>query len=586
MKKIAVIFIVFLILLPLWQPAFGDGPDPAGLLLERWFRPVSQHDRYIVADPRLNPREAVMRFYQRRDFQPAWISRSGPLPQLEILLQTIDRAAADGLREMDYNFWNLESAMGRDALYSEGIERMSVPDLAALDVALTDAMLRYAAHLSFGRVRPEELPSSFAGNEEPPIRDLPGELAEAVSIGRLKGFIQGLSSQNQQYRTLKETLQRYRQIRTEGGWPQVSNESRMEIGDSGARVRTLHRHLKITGDLQADPWLPDDRFSAPLEAAVKRFQRRHGLNADGVVGSRTLKALNIPVETRILQLMLNMERWRWLPEDLGSRYVIVNIPAFELRLVDHRTETLSMRVIVGRKKRPTPVLFSRLTYLEVNPYWNVPQKIARKDLLPKIQANPEFLVRQGIQVFDSWQEDAPQLDPLAINWTNLSENHFPYRLRQIPAARNALGRIKFMFPNAQSVYIHDTPGKSLFRKARRLFSSGCVRVEDPMALAVQLLKDQQWTRRRLEKYSAAHQNSAIALRTPVPVYLVYFTAWTDAGGRIHFSEDIYDHDRDLLLALLKNTPEHPLCRLIEASGQAAKICSSPGSGLINASFTP
>jgi L,D-transpeptidase YcbB len=392
-----------------------------------------------------------------------------------------------------------------------------------------------------------------------------------MNSGRLESFIQSLSPHHRPYRTLKETLQRYRQIQTDGGWPLIGEGPRLAIGETGDRVKALYRHLKITGDLLADPWLPDDRFSAPLEAAVKRFQRRHGLYADGVVGPRTLAALNIPVETRMLQLMLNMERWRWFPEDLGSRYVMVNIPAFELRLVQDRVETLSMRVIVGRKKRPTPVLFSQMTYLEVNPYWNVPQKIARKDLLPKIQADPEYLVRQGIQVFDSWEEDAPQLDPLAIDWTRLSKNNFPYRLRQLPAARNALGRIKFMFPNAQSVYIHDTPGKSLFKKAQRIFSSGCVRVEDPMALAVQLLKDQQWNRRRLEKYSASHQNSAIALQAPIPVYLVYFTAWTDTDGQIHFGEDIYDHDRRLLLALLKNAPNGG---------------NGPASGLINASFTP
>ncbi|MEJ2446169.1 MAG: L,D-transpeptidase family protein, partial [Exilibacterium sp.] len=437
-----------------------------------------------------------MHFYQRRGFQPAWIGNGGPLPQLETLLQTFGRATANGLRERDYVFWTPESVISHDALFSDEIEQLGAWDLAALDATLTDAMLRYAAHLSSGRVRPAELPPSFAGEEASAIRDLPGELADAINTGRLENFLQGLSPRHRQYRTLKETLLRYRKIQAHGGWPRIGQGPGpkfpgLKIGDTGDRVKALRRRLAITGDLQAVPWLPGRRFGAPLEAALKRFQRRHSLNADGVVGRRTLEALNIPVETRILQLMLNMERWRWYPEDLGPRYVMVNIPAYELRLVQDRTETLSMRVIVGKKKRPTPVLSSRLTYLEVNPYWNVPQKIARKDLLPKIQADPGFLARQGIQVFDSWKKDAPALDPLAIDWSRVSEDHFPYRLRQEPAARNALGRIKFLFPNAQSVYIHDTPGKSLFKKARRPFSSGCVRVKDPMALAVQLLKDQQ-----------------------------------------------------------------------------------------------
>lgn len=591
MKKIGVLFIFFLFLLPGWQPAFADGPNPAGDLLELWFKPVSQEAAGMAADPRLNPRAAVMHFYQRRDFQPAWIGHGGPLPQLEILLQAIGRATANGLREKDYAFWNFDATMVHDVRFTDEIERLNNRDLAALDAALTDVMLRYAANLSQGRVRPEELPPSFAGDEPSSPRDLPAELADAINNGELESFIQDLSPQHRQYLTLKETLRRYRQIQDDGGWPQIgegpgSKISGLKLGDTGARVKALHRHLTITGDLQADPGLPDDRFGPPLEAALKRFQRRHGLNPDGIVGRRTLEVLNIPVEARMLQLMLNMERWRWYPQDLGARYLMVNIPAFELRLVQDRTETLSMRVIVGRKKRPTPVLSSRLTYLEVNPYWNVPQKIARKDLLPKIQADPEYLVRQKIQVFDSWQQDAPALDPLAIDWAGVSENHFPYRLRQEPADRNALGRIKFMFPNSQSVYIHDTPGKALFKKASRPFSSGCVRVEDPKALAVQLLKDQHWTHRRLEKYSQTHQNSAIALETPVPVYLVYFTAWTDAEGQIHFGDDIYNHDRRLLLDLLKDAPKHTMCSFIEGPGKATKMCGRrPARGLINTVYT-
>jgi L,D-transpeptidase YcbB len=590
MKKIGVIFIFSLFLLPGWPPAHADGPDPAGDLLELWFKPVSQAETGMAADPRLNPRAAVMHFYQRRDFQPAWIGHGGPLPPLEILLKTIGRAAANGLREKDYAFWHFDAAMVHDARFSGEIERLSNRDLAALDAALTDVMLRYAANLSQGRVRPEELPPSFAGDEPNSTRDLPGALADAMNSGRLESFIQGLSPHHRQYRTLKETLRRYRQIQADGGWPQIGEGpglkiSVLKLGATGARVKALRRHLAITGDLQADPSLPDDRFGEPLEAALKHFQRRHGLNPDGVVGRRTLEALNTPVEVRMLQLMLNMERWRWYPVDLGARYLVVNIPAFELHLVQDRIETLAMRVIVGRKKRPTPVLSSRLTYLEVNPYWNVPQKIARKDLLPKIQADPQYLIRQKIQVFDSWQEDAQALDPMAIDWAGVSEKHFPYRLRQEPAARNALGRIKFMFPNTQSVYIHDTPGKALFKKASRPFSSGCVRVQDPKALAVQLLKDQHWTRRRLEKYSQTHQNSAIALQTPLPVYLVYFTAWTDAQGKIHFGDDIYNHDRQLLLDLLKDAPKHTMCSFIEGPGNATKMCASrPASGITEANY--
>ncbi len=575
MKKIVAIFIISLFLLPRWQTACANGPDAAGAVLEQWFKPVSWNAESTPADPRFNPHAALRRFYQFRNFQPTWIADRGLLPQLETLLQTIHQASDDGLREMDYDFWNRKIQLPHDAFFLNETERMNVRDLAALDVALTEAMLRYAAHLSYGRVRPEELASLSTEDDEHAMRDLPGELAAAMNDHRMDIFIEGLSPRHPQYRTLRETLRRYRKIQAGGGWPRISGGSKLTIGNTGARIKALHRLLTITGDLQADAWLPDDSFSPPLEAAVKRFQRRHGLNADGIVGRRTLAALNIPVEMRMIQLMLNMERWRWLPKDFGPRYVMVNIPAFELRVVENRVETLSMRAIVGRESRPTPVLFSRLTYLEINPYWNIPQKIARRDLLEKIQDDPGYLLQQGIQVFDSWQEDATELDPLGIDWASVSENNFPFRLRQKPASHNALGRIKFMFPNSHSVYIHDTPGKSLFNKTQRHFSSGCVRVQDPVALAVQLLKDQQWNHRRLEKIIDDDQNRAIVLETPVPVYLVYFTAWTDADGDIHFSDDIYDHDRRLLLALLKSSPGHRFYSVVAAPDQAVVVGNVP-----------
>ncbi len=575
MKRIAIIFVISIFLLQPWRAASGNGDGPVGMLLQQWFKPLSRHDAYTPVDPRLNPRAALSRFYRRRDFQPAWIDRDGPLPPLEILTRALRHAPADGLRAMDYDFWHFETGRGRQALFSDKPVQLTDRDLASLDVALTEVMLRYAAHLSKGRVRPEELPESFAGAEAPPLKDLPGELADAMDENRLESFLEGLSPQHRPYRALKETFRRYRQIQADGGWPGIAEGPKLKPGDRGDRVQALRRHLTITGDLHADAWMPDDLFGPLLEAAVERFQRRHGLEADGIVGSRTLAALNIPVETRMIQLMLNMERWRWFPEHLGPRYVMVNIPGFQLRLVENQTDVLSMRAIVGQKSRPTPILSGRLTYLEVNPYWNIPQKIARQDLLPRIQADPDYLNRQGIQVFDSWQEDAPQLDPLEIDWQRMSEDYFPFRLRQQPAARNALGRVKFMFPNPQSVYIHDTPGKSLFNQPQRLYSSGCVRVEEPLALAVHLLKEQHWDRRRLKKFIESDQNRAIVLQTPIPVHLVYFTAWTDAQGDVHFSDDIYDHDRRLLMALLKDSPSHVLCSAMAGWSSPATVGSSP-----------
>ena len=244
-----------------------------------------------------------------------------------------------------------------------------------------------------------------------------------------------------------------------------------------------------------------------------------------------------------------MERWRWFPDSLGERYLMVNIPAFELSVVEGHTRIDNVRAIVGRKRRQTPIMSNRMTYLELNPYWNIPRKIARRDILPKVIRDPAYLNRQGIRVFDSWDPQALELDPTTIPWEKISAAHFPYRLRQDPSDLNALGQVKFMFPNHHSVYIHDTPGKALFDRQERSFSSGCVRVEAPLALAQYLLGEQGWNRARLEGAIARGQRQAVVLDNPIPVHLVYFTAWVDEDGRVNFREDIYERDLRLLLAL-------------------------------------
>ena len=551
MKSITIpALLIILFLLSPWQAAGDHWPRPAGALLQHWFQPIAQEDAHRFFDPRSNPLAALARFYRCRGYRPSWIGEKGPLPQTKILLQAIRSAPDEGLPLTNYNLDDAALGLNRQVLFSDNRVSTYDHDLARLDVALTAVMLKYAAHLSQGFIRPEETSEGPPPHDVHAIRDIPGELAVALNEDRLGSFIESLVPRHQAYRDLKEILKRYRRIQAAGGWPQIGAGAALKPGATDARVAALRRHLVITGDLPSDAMMDEDKFDPGLEAAVKRYQSRHGLTPDGTVGSRTLASLNTPVEDRIIQLMLNMERWRWVPDDLGSRYIMVNIPGFELQLVENEAVVLSMRAIVGRKSRPTPILTSQMTYLELNPYWNIPQKIARKDILPKIQNDPEYLARNGIRVFESWQEDAAALDPMGIDWSGVSEDYFPFRLRQQPAGGNALGRIKFMFPNSQSVYIHDTPGKSLFVRPQRLFSSGCVRVEEPLVLAHYLLRDQHWSRRKLSHAVESGQNRAIVLQAPVPVHLAYFTAWTNTDGRIQFRDDVYGHDRRLLLDFL------------------------------------
>lgn len=287
-----------------------------------------------------------------------------------------------------------------------------------------------------------------------------------------------------------------------------------------------------------------------MEDGVRRFQARHGLKVDGIVGPKTLFALNVPVEDRIRQIRLNMERWRWLPQDLGNSYLMVNTANFKLNVIENEQSIKAIKAIVGKMKRPTPVLSRKITYLELNPYWNIPHKIALNDILPCIKKNPCYLTDHNIRVFENWEENARELNPESIDWGKLTKKNFVYKLRQDPATSNALGRVKFIFPNEFSIYLHDTPAHNLFNMKRRAFSSGCIRIEKPMELAAYLLKSNaKWNLEKLVAAVNRKKNKTILLSDPIKIYILYWTTWADKDGIVNFRDDIYGRDRRLNIAL-------------------------------------
>lgn len=307
----------------------------------------------------------------------------------------------------------------------------------------------------------------------------------------------------------------------------------------------MRARLRASGDITVDSAKPD-LYGPALVMAVKRFQNRHGLEPDGVVGKQTVAAMNVPVEERIRQIVLNMERWRWLPEDLGDRYILVNIAGFKLTLVDSGAVWDRMRVAVGKPYRRTPVFSDRIRYLEFNPYWTVPYSIATRDLLPKIKKNPGILKVKGYELL----RDGKSVAPETINWSSLSRKNFPYTLRQKPGPKNALGRVKFMFPNQFAVYLHDTPGRQVFGHASRAFSSGCIRLARPIDLAEQVLRDTpDWNRERIDAVLETGKRTVVNLAKRLPVHLTYSTAWSGEGGTINFRPDIYGRDKSLHEAL-------------------------------------
>lgn len=557
MRHGTTITLFFLIAMLFHFPARASDDDcfPVSEDLKAWMARLSRSQAQPSTPVCKDRMPTVARFYQRVGYRPAWIGPDGVLPQGRTLLRTIANASMVGLSYNDYVLPHPESALVADI---HGPDRMQSADMAAYicwDVMLTDRILRYARHLYAGRVDPERIYQAWLARRRPITRDIAVELADSLKNDCVDAYVESLHPQSEAYQGLRDALRRYEAIRRSGGWLPIEPGPTLEIGDKGPRVAILKHRLKTTGDGFDDGPIEDDGFDHLTASAVKHFQRRLGLEEDGRVGKETLAELNIPVEQRISQLKLSMERWRWFPDSLGDRYLMVNIPAFELTIVESGQRIDRIRVIVGKKHRQTPIMSDRVTYIEFNPFWNIPQKIARNDILPKVKHDPSYLIRQAIRVFDTWDRHAQALDPTRIDWNQLSTRYFPYRLRQDPSHRNALGQIKFIFPNPHSIYIHDTPGKSMFNRQVRTFSSGCVRIEEPIGLAHHLLNDQGWNRNRLKAVIATEKRESVVLATPMPVHLVYFTAWVDEDQTLNFRRDVYGHDARLFQALHHSVPD-------------------------------
>lgn len=528
-------------LLPAAASAMAPPPPPAAPVAARLPAPTAQQLTVALqADAtregtRFLSVKAMREFYHHRHDAPAW-QGNGQAANAGQLLAVLRDTAAEGLTPADYHLRELETlskAPDNDPAPEKAVER---------ELLLTDAFLTVAAHYRYGHLNLQ----SVLPDWQPQRRDddLGALLETALTHGTVRDSLQQLLPSAPEYLALKAAYHRYQFMADQGGWPAIPSGSRMQQGDHGERVALLRQRLAASDDLAAEARTASDRFDASLQAAVQRFQARHGLKVDGVVDRETLAALNVPATERLRQLATNLERWRWLPRDLGSRHIEVNIPGFSLTVMENQQPVLTMKVIAGRPDRPTPILNSVITHLVLNPTWEVPHDIATKDLLPKIRKNPAFLQRFGFRVLAGNGGDGQEVSPAQINWQKVTPATFHYHLSQNPGPKNFLGQVKFIFANAYSVYLHDTPSKNLFQKESRPFSSGCVRAEKPLELAALLLHDTPLgSEPALDAALADTTTRTVHLPRPIPIYLLYWTAWVDDQGVAQFRPDLYGHDR-------------------------------------------
>jgi murein L,D-transpeptidase YcbB/YkuD len=371
---------------------------------------------------------------------------------------------------------------------------------------------------------------------------------QALEAPDLLAFLKAQPPQHRYYSALIPALARYRKIQQNGGWSSIPAGNTLEVGANDPRVSTMRKRLSITGEYAGA--VPGSTiYDEELEQAVKLFQEHHFLTPDGKAGKGTIAAINVSAEDRVRQIIINLERWRWTSRDMEGTQIFVNIAGYHLAGLTDEVIDIRMPVIVGKEYHMTPVFSDSIKYLEFNPYWNVPTSITINEYLPQLQKNPNALSAKDIRIFS---KDKIEIDPNSVDWKNVSKKEMTsYRLRQDPGPKNALGTVKFIFPNPYSVYLHDTPNHAPFAQQDRAMSHGCIRLSQPHELAAYVLgsEDDSWTLERVKQVVDAKERKVVHLNKPMPVHILYRTVVATPDGVVRFGDDVYGRDRLLAKAL-------------------------------------
>lgn len=492
---------------------------------------------FELAGERLQTLDSLRLFYEARDHAPIWVSEDGYTPAGLAVLKALANADSDGLQPRDYHLAALE------ALGAQG-----APDPATLELLLTDGYFLYARHLTEGKVDPASLDAAW----QPQRRyvDVVGLLEQAIEADSIVDSLLAQRPPHAAYEALRRALAEVRRAPRGEAGPPIAGGPALRPGAEDPRLPRIRERVAHLQDEAQPAAVTPTRYDPALVASIEALQAANGLAADGIIGSRTLAVLNAAPADRAATLRANLERWRWLPASLGEHYLQVNIAAGSLQVVRSGEVIMEQAVVVGAEENQTPAFSRSMGYLVVNPYWNVPSSIARNEILPALKRDPGYAARNRYEILNGWGNDARVIDPYSVNWRAIPAGRFPYRVRQRPGHNNALGELKFMFPNPYSIYLHDTPAKQLFGRGQRTFSHGCIRVEDPKGLALHLLDDQAgWDRSRLQRALDSDRTQSIKVTQPVAVHVQYWTAGLDAEGTLRWWPDVYGRDAPLVRAL-------------------------------------
>lgn len=539
-KRLLVFLLVFLVLFIFNLTAAAQ--NQLAMSIRNHLIVIEEYDGLFPADQNVNFYQQLNEFYDQRHHRSIWFENEKFKRDPEPLLKEIKNSYAEGLNPADYHLQFIEACISDKDLFAD----QCLDKRALLDILLTNAYLNLASDYLNGKIDAEIIIDDY--NYQADRLEVQNLLSALIKKGDAAQILQKKLPKTDNYQNLKEKLAVYRDSEKISEWPEIDNGELLAEKAEGERVGQLINNLTARNYLNPSQIRDNNYFDQNVKRAVVRFQNNNGLKADGVVGDKTLKALNISKDQRIKQLIINMERWRWLPENLGRRYIYVNIADYGLKLYEDDQIIMEMKTIVGQEQRSTPVFSDTIKYLVINPYWYVPKSIAVKDKLPLIKKNHNYLKENNYSLFQyTGNNKLEEVDPAEIDWSKINKNNFNYLLRQNPGDENALGRVKFMFPNRFSIYLHDTPGRYLFSENDRSFSSGCIRIEKPVDLAEYLLSNhQEWNREKIEAEMKKDKEKIVYLKNPIKIYLQYNTAWVDELGYLNFREDIYSRDQKII----------------------------------------
>lgn len=499
------------------------------------YEPSAEAIEHNLGDPKiaLFNQSDLQSFYGSRNFSPVWQSSA----TRSALVSELRNAEEEGLRFQDYHGEKINNLLNQQDLSSE--------EASTLDILLSDAFLSYGHDLYYGKLDPKELHEYWGVERDQ--KDLTKLLKESAEGGKVQQVFTELRPNNETYAGLKRSLKEYKKLKDqEKSFNEISSGDLIKAGQKDERVPAIAERLRELGFLESANFPQDNTYTDQLQAAVKSFQEKQDLQADGIVGNSTIAELNMSATDRYKQILANLERWRWYPRDLGDHYVLVNIADFRLAVVKDGDTVREHKVVAGTKQRKTPNFSDTLQYIVINPKWHIPPTIKTKDVIPKAKNDPDYLRRNNMQIISAGGD---LVDPSSINW-NSSEPH-DYNYVQVAGPTNPLGRVKIIYPNKYLIYLHDTPAQSLFSQSERAESSGCVRVENAVDLAAYVVKDQNWSEERIRETISKGTTTQVEIDRPIQVHHFYWTAWR-ADGKTKFTGDIYEMDEKIYSRLLRS----------------------------------